>query len=201
MTLHNISVIITLIYSYQVSQHMEKSSFNAMMSSKHQDWATPPSFVKYVEDYFNIQFDLDAAASSSNHKAPNFFTIEDNSLFQSWYGNVWINPPFGQALGTWIDKIILENNRNTVKSIYCLIPCRPDTKYFHEKIIPNADEIYFIKGRFEFRRDLESRGCALFPSMLVVFRGGRFYGASNSPYSELQFQTLEPPIDARRWKE
>ena len=197
MTLHNISVIITFIYSYQVGQIMEKSSFNAMMSSKHQDWATPPSFVKYIENMFDIQFDLDAAASSSNHKAPNYFTIEDNSLFQKWFGNVWINPPFGEALATWIDKMILENHRNTVKSIFCLIPCRPDTKYFHEKIIPNASEIYFIKGRFEFRRDLESRGCALFPSMLVVFNGDRSFGKGE----ELQFKTLEPPIEARRWKE
>lgn len=170
---------------------------SAMTSSEHHDWATPPNFVKFVEDYFNIEFDLDAAASIENKKAPNCFTIEDNSLFQNWFGNVWLNPPYGKNQSVWIEKCILESAKLATKRIYVLIPARTDTKVFHELIVPHAQNIYFIKSRINFSRGQENEGTALFPSMLVHF-GSSPYGHQYDGF-KCQFHTLNVPIESRRF--
>lgn len=172
---------------------MHDNTLQGMMSSERQDWATPPSFLEWLEERFGFIPDLDAAASADNHKAPLYFTEDQNGLFQEWFGKVWINPPFGSALPSWIDKAILESRRDEVECVFCLIPARTDTKYFHEKIARHASHIYFVKGRFEFRFDSaikNPKGCALFPSMLVIF---------DKNYLQTEMATLYVPLSARRW--
>ncbi len=172
---------------------MEQATLDAMMSSDRQDWATPPPFLEWLAERFGFEPDLDPAAAAHNTKAPHYFTEAQNGLFQNWFGKVWINPPFGAALPTWIDKCILESQRDEVECVFCLIPARTDTKYFHEKIARHASYIYFVKGRFEFRFDSEiknPKGCALFPSMLVIF---------DKNYLQTEMRTLYVPLSARRW--
>ena len=164
-----------------------------MMSSEHQDWATPPPFMTYLYEVFGWKPDLDAAASAENRKAPAWFEENDNGLFQEWFGNVWINPPFGSALPSWVDKAIIESDRDEVESIFMLIPARTDTKWCH-KLMKHASIIYFIKGRFDFRRDPQEKleGRAFFPSMLVVFNGDERLLAEMLP--------LNVPIEHRSWE-
>jgi len=171
---------------------MNENQIKGMMSSEHQDWATPPPFMRYLEEVFGWSPDLDAAASEINHKAESYFTQADNGLFQEWWGNVWVNPPFGSALPSWIDKAIIEADRYEVESIFMLIPARTDTQWCH-RLFKHASIIYFIKGRFDFRRfaELESEGCAFFPSMLVVFNGDERILAEMLP--------LNVPLESRRW--
>ena len=165
----------------------------AMTSSEHHDWATPPNFVRFLEHYFYLEFDLDAAADIFNTKAPIFFSKAENSLFQNWFGNVWLNPPYGKNQGVWIEKCILESKKLAVNEIFVLIPARTDTKMFHELIIPHASEIYFIKGRINFSRGQDNEGTALFPSMLVRFN-------SNNPVFPGRYYSLEVPISSRRFE-
>lgn len=54
-----------------------------------------------------------------------------------------------------------------------LIPARTDTIMFHDYILGKA-EIRFIKGRVNFEICGEKSGNpSPFPSMIVVFRGGK----------------------------
>ena len=152
--------------------------------SKKQDWGTPPQFLGYLIDELNVEFCLDVAASPHNAKAPSYFTKEMNGLKQTWSGTVWVNPPFGSELKHWVKKACDEavNAR-----IFMLIPCRPDTRYFHELIMKNATNIYLIKGRFNFLFEGAIPGAnSPFPSMLVEFN---WAGQHNIPP---QFHTLEP---------
>ncbi len=182
----------TMIVLIGSSISMNDKQIQGMMSSEHQDWATPPPFMRYLEEVFGWVPDLDAAASKENTKAPLYYDIEDNGLFGEWRGNVWVNPPFGSALPSWIDKAIIESDRDEVESIFMLIPARTDTQWCH-KLMKHASIIYFIKGRFDFRRfpELEREGCAFFPSMLVVFNGDERILAEMLP--------LNVPIESRRW--
>jgi len=172
---------------------MNENSLAGMMSSERQDWATPPPFLEWIKGHFGFEPDLDAAAAAHNTKAPQYYTEEENGLFQKWFGKVWVNPPFGSALPSWVDKAILESRRDEVECVFMLIPARTDTKYFHEKIARYASYVYFVKGRFEFRFNPElknPKGCALFPSMLVIF---------DSNYIQTELKTLYVPLEARRW--
>ena len=165
---------------------------NAMFSSDRQDWGTPPLFVNWIEEEIGVEFTLDAAASAHNAVCEHFYTKETDGLNQTWYGTVWVNPPFGNELKHWVAKACQEavNAR-----IFMLIPCRPDTRYFHELIMKNATNIYLIKGRFNFLFDGRvPGGNAPFPSMLVEFN---WAGQHNIPP---QFHTLEPTAQVRGWQ-
>jgi len=77
-----------------------------------QNEATPDIFVKAVEDYFQIKFAWDLAASAENAKAKNYYTEADNAFLQDWptKGWSWLNPPFFD-LKPWVQNCIDEKNR------------------------------------------------------------------------------------------
>lgn len=58
---------------------------DALLSSKSQDWATPPDFFAALHARF--AFTLDAAASAENAKCAHYFTPEQDGLSQNWGGS------------------------------------------------------------------------------------------------------------------
>lgn len=138
--------------------------------SVNQTWGTPKKFFEYLRETHAWLPDLDAAASSSNAKAKHFITETENSLEMDWFGNVWLNPPFGRMLPKFLLKCKEQIQRDEVKSIFVLIPARTDTKWFHEIIMNSAKYVYLIKGRFNFESPYAYKGAnAPFPSMLIVY--------------------------------
>jgi len=90
-------------------------------------------------------------------------------LDRPWGTSTYCNPPYGRAVGEWIEKGIIEYKQG--KTVIFLLPVRTDTKWFHDLILPNAPEIRFIRGRLKFTRPDGTFGCAPFPSMIVIFNG------------------------------
>ena len=137
------------------------------------------------------KFTLDACASSYNFKVPNYYTEEDDALIQEPMNEkIWMNPPFGRGgklQKQFIQKAVEWSRSNEV---WCLIPARTDTKLFHEIIIPNALQIWFIKGRLNFEGPNRlGKQNSTFPSMLVRF----------SPIKRIEnpMDTMEPSTQAR----
>lgn len=137
---------------------------NLMFSSKNEVWATPQDFFDKLNDEF--KFNLDPCATYENAKCNKYFTINDDGLLQDWKGyTVFCNPPYGRKIYHWVKKCSEESKKdNTI--VVMLIPARTDTRYFHEFIYHKAKEIRFIKGRLKFG---DSKNCAPFPSMVVIF--------------------------------
>lgn len=146
-------------------------------SSKSNEWETPKDLFDRLNDEFN--FNLDTAATDDNYLCDNYFTIGNDALSQDWakYGNSFCNPPYGRAIGKFIEKAYIESKKGCI--VVMLIPSRTDVKMFH-KYIMRAKEIRFIKGRLKFINRLlpswNKEGNfkvspAPFPSMLVVFDG------------------------------
>jgi len=139
------------------------------------DWATPRAFMEFLKERFNWSPTLDAAATVANTKAPRFYNPTQDGLKHHWNGDVWLNPPYGRDLPVWLQKCANEIQANQrCRSIYCLIPARTDTQWFHDIIMPNAYLVYLIKGRINFKHHTAVKGKnAPFPSMLVVWRRHR----------------------------
>jgi len=132
-----------------------------MPPSKTDDWATPQDFFDQLNAHYN--FTLDVAASSSNAKAPRFYTAEDDGLKQPWVGRVWCNPPYGKGIADWVKKA-WESHRDNSATVVMLLPARTDTKWFHD--YAKRGKVEFIRGRLKFGN---SKTAAPFPSMLVIF--------------------------------
>lgn len=138
---------------------------NGVFSSKSDEWETPQSLFDRLNKIFC--FELDAAASDTNHKCEKYYTKEQNALNLPWGGyRTWCNPPYGRQIGDWVKKAseTVEDNESCV---VMLIPARTDTKWFHEYIAFNPRaHVIFLKGRLKFGNSTNS---APFPSMIVVF--------------------------------
>lgn len=137
---------------------------NIPLTSNSDEWSTPQEIFDSLDQEFH--FTLDPCATDANHKAPVYFTREQNGLDVSWGGHrVFCNPPYSQ-ISRWVEKAYYEGCKdNTV--VVLLIPSRTDTQYFHNYIL-HRSEIRFIQGRIKFG---EAKYNAPFPSMIVIFRG------------------------------
>ena len=140
----------------------------ALMSSESNEWGTPQALFDKLHAQYD--FTLDPCATEGMAKCERYFTEADDGLAQSWQRErVYMNPPYGRAIGNWVRKAAEED----AELVVCLIPARTDTRYWHDYIFPKAAEIIFIKGRVRFvKHGTELGDAAPFPSALVVFRKG-----------------------------
>lgn len=146
------------------------SDMKVHYSSKSNEWDTPPGFFKKLDKHYN--FTLDPCATEDSAKCEKYYTVEDDGLSKSWAGEtVFMNPPYGRKIGTWIQKAYNESKNNNT-TVVCLIPSRTDTKYWHNYCM-KAQEIYLVKGRLKFGSTSNTTGnSAPFPSAVVVFKSG-----------------------------
>jgi len=120
-----------------------------------QNARTPEDLYRQLDEEFH--FDFDPCPVN-----PTF-----DGLKVEWGKSNYVNPPYRNKV-PWILKAIEESRKG--KTVVMLLPVDTSTSWFHDLILPNADEIRFIRGRLKFR----PKGYpAQFPSMIVVFRGKR----------------------------
>ena len=136
------------------------------------EWYTP----RFIFDKLGINFDLDPCSPGKNIvpwiPAKTHYTVKDNGLIKKWFGNVFINPPYGMDTPKWMKRLAEYGNG------VALVFARPDTKWFHDYVI-KADAICFIKGRVAFvpaedallyaDKQKEPKGGCGAASMLVAF--------------------------------
>jgi len=134
-------------------------------SSRSGEWPTPPDIFAELDREFG--FTLDPCATAENAKCAKFYTRAEDGLAQSWAGEVvFMNPPYGRAVGAWIEKAYRESQNGA--TVVCLIYARTDTHYWHRYVM-RASEIRLIRGRVRFGG---AGRPAPFPSAIVVFRPG-----------------------------
>ncbi len=136
------------------------SSFERCENTK-VEWLTPPDLVKKLGE-----FDLDPCTPINPpfvHAKTNF-TVIDDGLTKSWFGRIYMNPPYGKGMETWIEK--LKNHGNGIVLIFA----RTETKCFFNHIWYDADAILFVKGRIKFYNiDGEQKGTPGAPSVFIAY--------------------------------
>lgn len=118
---------------------------------------TPAGFYHQLNEEFN--FDYDPCPLNS--------TPEHDGLHTDWGGSCYINPPYGKAVRSWLEKALFEIDKGHTQLAIFLLPAYTDVKWFHEVVLPHAHEIRFIKGRLKFGNH---NNTAPFANMVVVFK-------------------------------
>lgn len=138
----------------------------SLYSSEKMDWPTPV----YLFDALHAEFDftLDPCATAENAKCSSYFTIYEDGLSMPWSGRVFMNPPYGRSISTWVEKARLEVDSGNSELAVCLVPVRSDSIWWHANCM-KADEIRLLDQRIEF---IGSTNKAPFPVCLVIFRKG-----------------------------
>ena len=135
-------------------------------AAKTTTWLTPPGILEALG-----RFDLDPCCPRQMpwRTADRCYTIDDDGLAQPWFGRVWLNPPYGRAIGCWMERMAAHDCGTA------LIFARTETRHFFNYVWPVATGLLFFEGRLNFhhpdgRRAGSNAGA---PSVLVS------YGASD----------------------
>lgn len=104
-------------------------------------WITPQWLLSRLGE-----FDLDPCACDPQPwaTANRMLTEKDDGLLHAWHGFIWCNPPYGNALTTWLNRMALHDNG------IALVFARTETKAFHSNVWPFASSILFLRGRLTF---------------------------------------------------
>lgn len=108
------------------------------------EYYTPPEIVHALGE-----FDLDPCYPIMPlpwQTAKKVYTKEDDGLLMPWDGRVWLNPPYGRELATWVNKMALHNNG--------ILLCfnRSDTDALHKYVYPFATSHFILRRRPHFYR-------------------------------------------------
>lgn len=110
------------------------------MRESSNEWYTPPRYLVAARAVMG-HIDLDPAScelANETVQANQIYTKHQNGLQQRWFGNVWLNPPFGRCQtpgqktnqGLWIKKLVHEYQSGHIQQAILLTTCRPDTSWF-----------------------------------------------------------------------
>src|SRR5262245_3506671 len=99
-------------------------------SSASDEWETPQWLFDLLDSEFG--FTRDVCATRENAKCTRYFSPKDDALKQTWEGVCWMNPPYGRAIGRFIEKAFRSSLEGA--TVVCLIPARTDTDYWHRFI-------------------------------------------------------------------
>jgi hypothetical protein len=125
------------------------------------EWLTPVEIIHALGD-----FDLDPCSPINRpwDTAATHYTIDDDGLYQPWKGRVWLNPPYGDETGLWMQRLLEHGNG------VALVFARTETQWFFDSVWGGADAIFFFKGRIAFYHVDGTRGDASgAPSVLVAY--------------------------------
>ena len=136
---------------------------------KNDVWETPDNYFHLATDIFGVYPRLDVCATEKNRKCEFYFDEFSDGLKQDWFFDSWMNCPYSKA-SKWIYKAYDESKKNNI-NVIALLNVTTDTKAFHDCILENKAEIYFIKGRIKFIKDGNlSKQPSQHPSCFVCWR-------------------------------
>ena len=80
----------------------QKQQMDVMLSSETNEWYTPPYIIEAVREVLG-RIDVDPCSDpiglcNTWIKATTTFDITNDGLSNPWYGNVFVNPPYGKVL-------------------------------------------------------------------------------------------------------
>lgn len=143
-----------------------QNTLSPLMSSDRMDWCTPPEVLDPLraalgpiglDPCWNENAITEPAAYYTQHGLENSWRTFDEPRL------VFVNPPYGRALGAWTRKAFFEAAHFGTE-IVLLVPARTDTKWFQP--LWQADALCFWEGRIKF---LGADGHAPFPSVLAYW--------------------------------
>ena len=116
------------------------------------EWYTPIEIIRSLGE-----FDLDPASSPEafrlNRSAKNIFTENENGLIQSWYGRVWLNPPYSNPLQQEFLRKMAEHSRGIA-----LVFSKIETQWFHDIVFEYATAVKFLYNRIQFFKPDGTKG-------------------------------------------
>jgi DNA N-6-adenine-methyltransferase (Dam) len=111
------------------------------------EWYTPAKYIEAARQVMG-SIDLDPAScalANQTVRAARYYTQEDNGLAQEWFGNVWLNPPYGlnqrlanaqrSSIRSWVNKAIRCYEREEIEQAILLTTVQATSQWFHSLLV------------------------------------------------------------------
>jgi phage N-6-adenine-methyltransferase len=138
-----------------------------LMTSNSFEWYTPAAIIERVRSVLGA-VELDPCTHPDANavvQAQEFYTRDDDGLSKPWHGAVFMNPPYGDAISKWVEKLAVEFAAGRVTKAVALIPARTDTAWF--RLLREYPRC-FLYGRIQFGGPDAKGNSATFPSVVVA---------------------------------
>lgn len=159
----------------ELAGQQRASNFNdsPMASTGNNERYTPDDVVALAVKVLGA-IDLDPASCEEANQtvgARRIYTLETNGLAHDWRAeNVYLNPPYGDEIEAWMEKLVAEFEAGHFRAAITLVPARTDTAWFRRlRDFPKC----FVSGRLKFKGPGIGENSAPFPSC-VVYLGSDF---------------------------
>jgi hypothetical protein len=136
-------------------------------AAKSTTWLTPPGILDALGTWED--FDLDPCAAPAPRPWPTAWRMnaeaDGDGLAMEWEGRVWLNPPYGAAVGLWLAKMAAHGKGTA------LIFARTETESFQRHVWGQAHGLLFLHGRLFFhdRHGVAASHNAGAPSVLCAY--------------------------------
>ena len=132
----------------ETKEDNDSSDIDVFTSNETDEWSSPRELVEPLSDTIN-GFDLDpCSGAEASPFADDTYTKSDDGLAQSWYGSVWVNPPYS-AMSEWTEKAVVESKREGVDTILYLCKGDSSTDWWQEAAA-SAKYVATIDHRLKF---------------------------------------------------
>ncbi len=168
------------------------------MPTKSNEWYTPARYVEAARDVMG-GIDLDPASSeiaNQTVKAERYYTKAENGFTHPWYGNVWLNPPYGKLsnksiLEAWIRRLIQCYKYGDIKQAVLLATTNIEAPWFS---LLWEYPICFVDHEIRFMHPQGIRKCHLFGTTLT------YLGTNEQRFIEVfsKFGRIARAIDTPR---
>lgn len=108
------------------------------------EWLTPPAIIDALGGWQSFDLDPCSPLGRPFPTARAHLTVVDNGLLSEWHGRVWLNPPYGNALGKWMGRMAAHGRG------VALIFARTETDAFFRHVWERASALLFLRGRLDF---------------------------------------------------
>ena len=148
------------------------TSLAVHFSSKKKEHYTPAHIVEMAREVMQA-IDLDPASCAQANETVNaahWYGLDHpddahrDGLAAVWFGRVWMNPPYGDEIAGWTDRLVHQYAMERVIEAIALVPARTDTGWF--KRAAAGRMVCFVTGRLKFGN---AENSAPFPSALIYF--------------------------------
>ncbi len=116
------------------------------------DFYTNPRIIQAARAAMGGRIDLDPASCREANAivdATRFYGFRENGLLQPWYGNVWLNPPYGNW-EEWVPKTLAEWHSGTVQQICLISTSRVTTAQMFHPLVRESAALVVMCGRLAF---------------------------------------------------
>src|SRR5574341_1245292 len=124
------------------------------------DHETPAWLFEALDRRFH--FTLDVCAMPWNAKTREYLSPTYDGLEHPWEGICWLHPPYAE-IDVWVAKAWAATHCGA--TVVALLPARTETRWFHDYVLGEAQELFFVRRRLGFN----GAGRAPFASIVVVW--------------------------------